>query len=299
MFGGIMSVRRKSNWYIYVITFIITAALLSLVVWKIWDYLFPAKETVTTSVSGITDFRPDATNNMTVLLMLSEEKAAIPEYYMLVSYRPKDEVISLVPLRADTYTTEGGVSGNLMQIYQQNGSQGVMYAMENLVGVKCDFYVKFDKAAFVEFANIAGTVSVNVPYTLTDPETGDLDFASGAQILDGEQLYKYITYKNFTEGVEYTSVVLGSTISAMINQNFRNLTTTDLQTFANQIINNADTDFEFDDYTTRQQAFLYTTENSYNPAEYYVPYGDYDENGYFILADNSASTIRDRMGIEQ
>lgn len=294
-----MSVKRKSNWYIYIITFIITAALLSLVVWKIWDYLFPAKETVTTNASGITDFRPDASNNMTVLLMLSEEKAAIPEYYMLVSYRPKDEVISLVPLRSDIYATEGGVSGNLMQIYQKNGSQGVMYAMENLLDVKCDFYVKFDKYSFIELANFGGTVSVNIPYTLTDPETGDLDFASGTQILDGEQLYKYITYKNFTEGIEYTNVVLGSVISSMINQNFRGLTTTDLQTIANMIINNADTDFKFDDYTARQKAFLYTTENTYNPAEYYIPYGESDEHGSFILSENSVLTIRDRMGIEE
>lgn len=294
-----MSVKRKSNWYIYIITFIITAALLSLVVWKIWDYLFPAKETVTTNASGITDFRPDASNNMTVLLMLSEEKAAIPEYYMLVSYRPKDEVISLVPLRSDIYATEGGVSGNLMQIYQKNGSQGVMYAMENLFDVKCDFYVKFDKYSFIELANFGGTVSVNIPYTLTDPETGDLDFASGTQILDGEQLYKYITYKNFTEGIEYTNVVLGSVISSMINQNFRGLTTTDLQTIANMIINNADTDFKFDDYTARQKAFLYTTENTYNPAEYYIPYGESDEHGSFILSENSVLTIRDRMGIEE
>ncbi|MGN0596704.1 MAG: LCP family protein [Ruminiclostridium sp.] len=294
-----MSVKRKSNWYIYIITFIITAVLLGLVVWKIWDYLFPAKETISVSASGITDFRPDASNNMTVLLMLSEEKAAIPEYYMLVSYRPKDEVISLVPLRNDIYATEGGVSGNLMQIYQKNGSQGVMYAMENLLDVKCDYYVKFDKYSFIELANFGGTVSVNIPYTLTDPETGDLDFASGAQILDGGQLYKYITYKNFTEGIEYTNVVLGSVISSMINQNFRGLTTTDLQTIANMIINNADTDFKFDDYTARQKAFLYTTENTYNPAEYYIPYGETDEQGNFILAENSVSTIRDRMGIEE
>ena len=55
----------------------------------------------------------------------------------------------------------------------------------------------------------------------------------------------------------------------------------------------------FEDYTLRQQAFMYTSENSYNPAVYYIPYGTYEEDGSFVIAENSVATIKDRLGITE
>ncbi len=63
-------------------------------------------------------------------------------------------------------------------------------------------------------------------------------------------------------------------------------------------MSSTETDLIFSDYVEYQPVLQYTTENSINPCEYYIPYGE-NEGGYFILAANSAVTIRDRFGIEE
>ena len=84
----------------------------------------------------------------------------------------------------------------------------------------------------------------------------------------------------------------------MLNKNFRNLSSTELQRYAEKIISSTDTDITFSDYVEYQSALHYTTENTINPCEYYMPYGESD-GGYFIISDNSKATIIDRLDIKE
>ena len=52
----------------------------------------------------------------------------------------------------------------------------------------------------------------------------------------------------------------------------------------------------FSDYVEYQPVLQYTTENSINPCEYYIPYGEAD-GGYFVVNSNCIQTIKDRCGI--
>ncbi len=285
--------RRKSNWYIYFITLIISSLIAVMVVNRIWSTLFPDKGYTSYTGTGAVDYRPDASHNMLVLLMMSEMKAGTPDYFMLLSYRPKEETIVCIPVSYRVKSTVGGFTGNLKEQYDHSGAEGVKLAIENTLEVECGYYIKFDRMSFGDFVDMTGAVSVNIPYNILDGDK--LLFAAGTQTLGGDDLYKYIFLNEFEEGEEYQMVVQSSAVTSMLNSNFRNLSTTYMQNYANKILNTTDTDFSFNDYTNHQQAFMYTSENSYNPAEYYIPYGDIDSEGYFNIAINSKLTIQDRI----
>lgn len=288
--------RRRSNWYIYLITFVISGALLSFAVWMMWDVLFPTSSQPVMSSSGALDYRPDASYNKTMLLMLSENTGGVPEHYMMMNYRPRDEIIVLVPLNPNILATVANQEKRLSEHYSDSGAEGVIYAVESAFGVLCDYYVKFDEDAFVNFIDLAGIAPVAIPYTLDDE---NYFFLAGEHDFDGQTLYDYITYPDFNEGEDYRSVVIGSAISKFINKNSLNLTVTQMQSLFNSIINNTDTNLDFSVFTSNQSAYLYTTQNSPNLAVYYVPYGEHLDNGTFRVSENSILTIRDRFGLTE
>lgn len=316
-----MAVKRKSNWYIYLIALIASFALLGLFVNSIWDSLFPADEDGSKFSLSRSDYRPSAEINLTSLIMLSDMKAATPTYYMLMNYQPRNEVIVFVPLRENTRVTYSGNTGSLYEMYDNYGAKGTAAAVGELLGVKCEHYIKFDRLSFIDFVNMGGKVYVNVPSNVSIKETRSIlkkelievdgeqqevtrqvpettetvIFPEGIQYMDGETLYDYLTY-DFKRGTDYTLSVQGSAAMNMLNKNFRGISSTQMQSLAEAIIKTTETDIIFDDYTNIQAVFNYTIENSINPCEYYIPYGDTD-GGYFDISDSSLATMLDRMDI--
>ncbi len=319
-----MKERRKSNWYIYVITLIVSFVLLGFFVSSIWDKLFPTEKDAQNAYSvNNADFRPSEDVQITALIMLSEMKAGTPDYYMIAKYRPRAEKIIFIPLRENMKVTYKGNTGSLYEMYSNLGEKAVMGGIEETVGIKCDFYAKFDRLSFIDFVDLTGNVYVNIPVDITETKTEtyleteiiEIDgeeqevttqvkkdvksviFPAGSNYFDGETLYNYITYP-FGNGDDYELAIIGSAVMNMINRNFRDLSSTELQGYTEKIISSTDTNFMFTDYVEYQAVLQYTTENSINPCEYYIPYGE-EDGGYFILAENSAQTIKDRFGIKE
>ncbi len=316
-----MAVKRKSNWYIYLIALIISFVLLGLFVSSIWDSLFPASEDAASYSVSHSDFRPSPDIKPTYLVMLSDMKAATPVYYMLANYRPREEIIVFVPLQENMKVSYGGNEGSLYEMYDNFGAEAVMGGIKTSLGVECKHYIKFDRLSFIDFIDLTGSVYVNIPADITETvtktvlekETVEIDgeekevtrsvkkaveeivFPAGVSYLDGEKLYDYITY-DFGKGVDYKLAVHGAMAMNMLNRNFRNLSSTEIQKFAEKLIYSTDTDITMSDYTNMQSVLQYTSENTINPCEYYMPYGEND-GGYFIISENSKATILDRLGI--
>ena len=77
--------KRKSNWYIYVITFLIALGIAVLAVQSMEGLLFPEKSSDALNYEAVS-YLPSEANNMTTLVMLSEMKAGTPDLYMIVGY---------------------------------------------------------------------------------------------------------------------------------------------------------------------------------------------------------------------
>ena len=287
--------RRKSNWYIYLITFILTGVLAAMGLSLIWDSIFVPRTEV--NLSGITSKVPDASNNITVLFMLSNEKAANPTRYMIVGYRPAEEAVICIPIRSDMRGQVGYDLKTINEFYSEGGVQSVLYAIEGAIGVKCDRYVKLDRESFISMADAIGKVSINCAYDVINPD-GSILFETGFHSMNGNDLYVYLNYDNAAYGEDYQSQVAGSTAVSVVNTNLRNLADTVIQSYYTKLINTADTNLTLEDYTKRQKAFLFTSNDSNNPGQYYIPYGD-SSDGVFVLSDSSKTTILERLGIEE
>ncbi len=323
--GTDVSVRRKSNWYIYLLALIVSFVLLGLFVRSIWSSIFPdsGDEKNPYSMSG-SDYRPSSEINLTSLIMLSDMKAATPKYYMLMNYQPRNEVIVFVPIRENTKVTYKGNTGSLYEVYDNFGARAAADSIEELLGIKCVHYIKFDRLSFVDFVNMCGEVYINVPADIVEKEekivlrketvltdSGEPEeiirqvtevfenviYKEGANYMSGEKLYSYLIY-DFKRGVDYTLAVQGSAVMNMVNKNFRRLSPTQMQALAETIIRSTETDIVLKDYAEIQPIFNYTSENSINPCEYYITYGE-DDGGYFEVSENCKKTLLSRMGLSR
>ncbi len=316
-----MAVKRKSNWYIYLIALIISFVLLGIFVRSIWGSLFPATEDMGGSSSS-SDFRPSESVKTTALLMLSDMKAGTPDYYMLVNYRPRDEVVVFVPLQENLRVSYKNSTGSLYEVYDNFGAPAVIDAIKETLGIECENYIKFDRLSFIDFIDLTGTVYVNVPtditvtktetfletYIVKDEDGNETEatrtvtkeiesvlFEAGSNYYSGEQTYNYIAY-DFGKGIDYQLAVQGSMAMNLVNRNFHDLSTTKMQRYFEEIIDSTDTNVSFSEYIKYQSAFQYTTQNTINPSAYYIPYGETD-GGYFVISESSLETLKDRLEI--
>lgn len=287
--------RRRSNWYIYLIAFAAASILAAMILSIFWDIIFVPKEQK--NAGGIKSDVPDSSNNLITLFMLSEEKAANPSLYMIVSYQPADEAVICIPLKINMNVRVGNKTATIDEFYSDGGIKSVLYGIEGTVGVKCDRYVKFDRDSFVSLADAIGKVYINCAYNVLAND-GAIVFDTGSHSMNGTNLYTYLNYNNPQYGEDYQSLAVGSAAVSIINTNLSGLSATVIQSYFTKLMNTTDSDLTIDDYTKRQQALLFTSTESYKPAQYYIPYGE-TEDGVFTLSSDSKATILERLKIEE
>ena len=284
--------RRRSNWYIYLISFAATTVLLGLLILALYDVIFPGSSIRETDLWG--DFVPSDEYNTTVLFMMSDTQGGTPDNYMLMSYRPREEIIELVPLNPATRVTSGNTTGKLTDLHNQGGAKKVMLGIKETLNVECDFFVTLNRPAFVGFMSLFGEIRINVPFFF---EGGGIDLHTGEHFLAGNDLYLYMNYADFPlAGEDYNLVIMGSAISTLINSNARYIERDIIQAAFNKILDTTTTDLTFRNFTYYQPALAYTAENSVNPATYYVPSGRY-EGDVFVISEQSVSNIHTRFNI--
>lgn len=293
-----MSVKRKSNWYIYFIAFGITIAFVVVAIFAFRWYLFPDK----TESAGITDngeladdFKPTSAHNFVMLSMLSDAASDNPDLFTMISYNAVDNEVCLIPLPSGLSVELTG--STLSSIYFSDGGEAVVKAVEEAVGVKCGSFVKMDREAFVSLVTAFGNVEYDVGKTtiINDGNTVET-INSGEQLFTAEKLFGYIMKADFSDELS----LLNSTadiLSELINQNFRNLDSSILDVYYNMIFDECDTNITDEQYKSRKPALLNTVEYGNQPAGYYIPYGEYTEDGGFRISENSIVSIKQRTGL--
>ncbi|MCI7692154.1 MAG: LCP family protein [Oscillospiraceae bacterium] len=293
-----MSVKRKSNWYIYFIAFGITIAFVVVAIFAFRWYLFPDK----TESAGITDngeladdFKPTSAHNFVMLSMLSDAASDNPDLFTMISYNAVDNEVCLIPLPSGLSVELTG--STLSSIYFSDGGEAVVKAVEEAVGVKCGSFVKMDREAFVSLVTAFGNVEYDVGKTtiINDGNTVET-INSGEQLFTAEKLFGYIMKADFSDELSRLNSA-ADILSELINQNFRNLDSSILDVYYNMIFDECDTNITDEQYKSRKPALLNTVEYGNQPAGYYIPYGEYTEDGGFRISENSIVSIKQRTGL--
>ena len=295
-----MSVRRKSNWYIYFIAFGIALAFAIVAIIAFNRYLFPED----TKSTGLTpggevkdDFKPTAEDGFNIITMLSDGATDVPELFMLIEYNAVESRAAFIPLPNGISIASHGRS--LQNIYAAQGGSKVVSAVNDIVGVQCDSYMKFDRAGFIELITVLGNADYEVLKTISIHDGAEIETLEvGTQRLTAETMFRLALLAEYDEGESYEFNCTGQMFCDLINQNFRNVTGSLLDKYIDIIMENADTDLTKEKYEAHKAALLYTVDYGVNPGEYYVPYGEYTDDGGFVISENSIFTIKQKAGLE-
>lgn len=289
-----MAVKRKSNWYIYFIAFAVALAFALGVVFTFRGYLFPEEKDVPTGLTSTgelsDDFRPDPSHSFSVMTMLSDSADEMPSLYILAHYNAVENSVVFIALPNGISVPETGRT--LPNVYAAQGGQGVVDAVASAIGVNCDGYIGFSRNSFMRLVTAFGNVEYNVPKTLLVNDGKAVDaFNAGEQIFTPEAVFRYIFLAQFEEGESYRFSMVGELLSELVNQNFRRVDNTQLDNYFRIISDECETDLTEEFYNSRKAALLNTVEYGSYIAEFYVPYGEYADDGGFTPAENSLITI--------
>lgn len=295
-----MAVRRKSNWYIYFIAFGITLAMIIMAIVSFRDFIFPkSAETGLTADGELTsDFVPDSGMNLSVMTMISDGENDMPQLFIIAAFDAVENRLTFIPVNDGIALASSGRT--LPNIYAAQGGRGVAEAVGEQCGIKLDGYIRFTRSSFVSLVTTFGNVEYEVPKTLMITDGNEVTtINSGDQILTADAIYSYLMFADFGESEDYRWNMICSLLIELVNQNLTYIDSSLLDVYAAEIMDSAETDITQDVYLSRKAAMLNTAQYGINPAEYYVPYGEYGDDGSFTISDNSVISIRQKSGQEE
>lgn len=294
-----MAVRRKSNWYIYLLAFLITLAFVLLVIFTFRSFLFPenSEEVGLTSEGNLSEgFTPTSKHSFTLVTMLGDDILLSPSLFMMVIYNAPESSVSFVPIpEAISIHSEGR---NLPNVYAAKGGQGVSDVISGVTGLSIDGFVYLDKEGFVDLVTAFGNVQYDVPKTIIVSDgNATSTINSGTQLMSAETVYNYIMKAEFSDEQERFSTI-GDIMSELINQNYSFGDSSLLDQWVKIMANGSENNLTDELYATKKAALLNTITYGNAPAEYYLLYGEYEEDGGYTLSQTSVTTLRQKAGIE-
>lgn len=296
-----MYVRRKSNWYIYFAAFGITIVFVLVAIAAFRWYLFPSEtnDTENKNATGqlTDDFVPTAEDSFNVLSMISNGVNDNPEFFFMVEFNAPENRVAFVPIPAGiSVATEGRTLPN---VYAAQGGAEVVKVVKNEIGIDCNAFIKMDKLSFEDFLTSFGNVEYTLPKTIMIKGDDDkiTTINSGRQLLKSEDIYMIMMDADFEEGESYKFKISGDILTELVNQNYHNIDGNLLDTYVGMIMRNAETNLTDELYKKHKAAILNTIEYGVSPAEFYVPYGEYTDDGGFKISENSIISIKQKAGL--
>lgn len=294
-------IKRRSNWYIYAITFIITGVLVVLVSTILLNSFYESQKndtTVNVSQQQGTAFTPDSSYNFSVLLTLSNDADTVPDKYMTVTYRATANTFVLMPYLPGTELN----GGTIKQICEQSGETEVAKQLSEKTGLTINKYIRFTKSTLSELFDMVGNTTLTIPSEIKYENKKDNTVTvikQGTQIFTADQMYTYLTLPDYGVNDElYPCKASATAISAFINQNFIGTGEKTLAEYIDFIINFTNTNIEQGDYDAKIKAILYTlAQTGSSITDFYIPYGEKKGDNY-VIADNSWKSVRQSAGIE-
>ena len=123
---------------------------------------------------------------------------------MVLSYDMDNKTADIISIPRDTYYPRDDYDSpdlkKLNAVYSQDGIEGLVNAVQELLGIPLEKYVIVDYEAVVSCVDLLGGVEVNVPFHMVYSDPYDdpplyIDIPEGTQLLSGEQSLKFLRYR--------------------------------------------------------------------------------------------------------
>lgn len=256
--------------------------------------LFENRGGLPQSVNVQPEYQPVESDNLTLLLMLSENDITPPDRYMLLRFSPTQDVLRLVPVPTELESTVNVKTGTLPELYEYGGTPMVCSAVENAFSIHVDRYIKTNRAALEGFIDIIGGVEYEVEQTVEyQPEGagGTARLVEGFQLLGGTKFLQYLYSPLVTELSQPAQMEKRAELfSLAVTQRWTTGLITRSDALFEQITNTLQTNLTNYDYTIRKRALQYFAGLGEERTEWFVPEGTYRQSGKKEVFDPSAES---------
>lgn len=147
-----------------------------------------------------------------LLLGISEDlNSKLTDTIMVCSYNPKTQRASILSIPRDTYIgkNKNSVKANdkLNTVYSKSGIDTCMEKVEQITGIKLDYYAVVNTKALIKIVDIIGGVNFDVPIKMDyDDPTQNLHIHlnKGMQKINGEKAEQLLRFRHNNNGSTYS-----------------------------------------------------------------------------------------------
>ncbi|RSK28634.1 LytR family transcriptional regulator [Bacillus sp. HMF5848] len=166
------------------------------------------------AVGGKTTTKRDK-GNISILFMGIDDSmsrnynsATRTDALMLATFNKKDKSVKLLSIPRDTYTyiNAEGKYDKINHAHVFGGVQGTVDAVESLLEIPVDYYVKMNFYAFIDVIDVLGGIDYEVPFEMHEKDTEDnhnaIHLNPGMQTLTGEEALALARTRKYDSDLE-------------------------------------------------------------------------------------------------
>ncbi|MBO4695927.1 MAG: LCP family protein [Lachnospiraceae bacterium] len=194
---------------------------------------------------------------------------------VLVAVNPNTKEIALVTTPRDAYVDIPGKTSEYRDKLTHAGNYGVQYSistLENLYGIKVDYYVRINFSGVEKIVNLLGGVDVVSLYNFT-ARHGPYEIKKGVNHMNGAQAVSFARERITVPGGDVTR---GKHHIELIKGIFAKITTTAVLTNYQSLLDAASDNFQTD-VSTNQLASLAAMQLSDGAEWYFTSYASYGD----------------------
>ena len=189
-------------------------------------YVYDAGGSISGAVMNIVkDVLGDQDPVFILVMGVSEDiSVELTDTIILIGYNPDTNQAFMLSIPRDTFVGKSEASAGgydkINALYQTNPEKTVA-AVEDLTGVKIDYYVTVKTGALVKIVDIIGGVDFDVPMNMDyDDDSQDLHIhlKAGEQTLNGDQAEQLVRFRHNNNGSSYSSEYGDNDIGRMRTQ---------------------------------------------------------------------------------
>lgn len=232
-------------------------------------------------------YTPEKSDSFTLMLILDlGDNGNTRDTFMVLRVVPSAKKYVCVPIASNTLADFGGEKLSVENIYAGNGVVGLKSALESMLGVPVDRYMKMDSTGFQKICDIFGGANFAVP-------SGVKSVKEGMQFLSSVQMQTLINYSEYKGGEQQRMIVTGSLVASMLNQTDGERLISLLDENFNTVINIIESDISVVDFSDKKKAITYLLENANESAQLIMPEGKENDESMFVVDSGFSDDIKD------
>ena len=236
----------------FLVTVFIGLILVGGAAWYIFTHFINKTEEPPMPPARIGGVTATAEDSHTILFVLNTPDKQNKNTFVILRSVPELKKLLIIGVPSNTIAIINSEQKKLSEVYSIDGVKGAEAFITATLGIDIDRYMELDSEKFCRICDMFGGVSYPV-----DVEIPGLQPNGTEQIMDANQILMYVTYPMFVDGEFDRATNTAVIIQKMINGADGERIASRLDTYFEELINNAQSDITSRDYDEHSSAIKY------------------------------------------